>query len=822
MKLHRRVQQTHPGFRLLKTSALVIGSLLFGLPGLAFAALHQYNIPAQSLNNALVKFAADSNLALIFSADTVRGLNAERLEGQMMPEQALTRLLKGTGYSYRFIDAATITLIPRQESENKPKEQDIAVMETTIVSDRVGDTATDVWSDVVMDDPKSYQAIAANSATRTDTPIKQIPQSIQAIKRSLIDDQQNITLNEALYNVSGVVPRNVLFTPVVEGTLIRGFRAEQLIDGFTQYYNAGDRESLVNIDRVEVLKGANAVFYSGGSGSPVGGVISVISKLPETKPFGEFGFRAGSFDYYQPYLDVNQPINDNVLFRMTAEYTNSASQIDHINTQRFNVNPTLVLTNNGDTTLTLQGKLSHWQQPEYQGLPATGTLAGDFTISPHTFIGIADMPDSRSDSQAVWATLAHRIDDIWSMNIRGRYADSEFSEKTQTLFNGTSFIADTPLIAPSTWAMVNSELFQQQQEVSFQGYAEAKFNYAISKNIFLFGADYSQLQDDGYVNVANQIAGLVDLANPSFVNAYQIPGPAINNQSVTNATYGGYLQLQSHIGERLHTLLSLRLGGVEIAYDNRLSDISSKTEQLKLLPKMGAVYDLTDEVSVFAAYSEGMRGQPFVNFAAASTPELSRQFEAGLKLDFSGQLSGQIAAYQIDREQVAVATSDNSSLYIANGRQRSKGVEVDLLWQPLYQLSVLGSYAHTDAKFADEESGVPLGNRLPWVPENSGRVWANYRFNHEMLEGLNVGFGVYLRSGAFLGNQNAYKTDGYHSFDAVVSYEIGAIKLAATVKNLSNEAYFQPFQYYGSGTSGGGRVAPGLERMLFVSTSVKF
>jgi iron complex outermembrane receptor protein len=88
---------------------------------------------------------------------------------------------------------------------------------------------------------------------------------------------------------------------VVENTLVRGFRAEQLIDGFTQYYNPGDRESTVNIEHIEVLKGSNAVLYSGGSGAPVGGVINVISKLPQAKAFAEAGFKMGSYSFYQPY-----------------------------------------------------------------------------------------------------------------------------------------------------------------------------------------------------------------------------------------------------------------------------------------------------------------------------------------------------------------------------------------------------------------------------------------------------------------------------------------------------------------------------------------
>lgn len=784
----------------------------------ALEAVYAFDIPAQSLNNALVKFAADTNLALIFSADAVRGLASERLHGHMSREQALERLLKNSGYGYRFIDAATVTLTPRPEREAATESPEPAILETMIVSDRAGGRERDVEPQALPEEPFGYQAGGTATATKTLTPIQHIPQSIQAVKRALIDDQQNMTVGETLYNVSGVVPRQALFSPVVEGTLVRGFRAEQLTDGFSQYYNTGDRESTVNIDRIEVLKGANAIFYSGGSGSPVGGVINIVSKLPEPHAFREMGFRAGSHAFYQPYIDINQPFNDNALFRVTAEYTSADSWVDTVHTERFNINPALVLTDKADTKLTLQGKLSHWQQPEYQGLPATGTLAGRFAIRPQTFIGPADIADSHSDSDAVWLSLSRRIDAVWHMEVRARYAAAEFREKIQTLFNGASFIAETPLLAPSTWAVVNGELYQRQREAGFQGHARAKFDVAGVENVLLLGGDRGELRDRGYIDVAGRVAGLVDLANPDFDDAYQAPGPAIDNQFTVNTTYGGYWQLQSHIRQRLHTLLSLRLGGVEIAYDNAVSHLASKTERLALLPRIGASYDVSRNVSLFAAYSEGMRGQPFVNFASAPIPELSSQMEAGLKLDFAGRLVGQLAVYQIDRDHVAVATPANPGLYNAIGGQRSRGVELDLVWRPLEQVNVLASYAHTDARYTDDNSG----SRLPAVPEDAGRLWAHYRFTDGTLRGLGAGLGVYLSSGAFLSDQSQYQTAGYHSFDAAIAYETGAFKLAASVKNLGNQIYYQPFPYFGGGYAGGGRVAPSAGRMLFLSASVRF
>lgn len=790
-----------------------------------------FDIAPQALNDALVGFAQQANVELLFSADNVRGLTSKQLRGRMTAAQALDILLKDSGLNYRFINNDTAALLmpaaPNRDSSSLDKP---VVMESLEVTGRrIHSNAameTDAHDAVLA--PRlgaaDYRVAHTAGATRTETPVKAVPQSIQILNRQLIDDQQTVVLSDALQNVSGVVARNVLFSPVIEGTLVRGFRAEQLTDGFTQYYNPGDRESTVNVERVEVLKGANAIFYSGGSGSAVGGVVNVVSKLPHAKASREIGFTTGSYDFYQPRVDINQPINANALFRITAEYTAANSYVDVVNTQRYNINPALVLTNNDGTTLTLQGKVSHWQQPEYQGLPATGTLAGNFNIDPKTFIGNRNMPDSVSDSQAVWAKLEHRLNPRWALDLRARYATSKFDELVQTLFNGNSFTADTPLLAPSTWGVAHGELFQRQRELSFSASAIAKFENQAVKHTLLIGGDHSVLHDDGFVDAA--AIGTVDLARtpPVFPLDYRYPGARVNNQLMTNTVYGVYLQWQGSIANRLHTLAALRFGSLEIDFEDRAGGRANQTRTLKFLPRAGMVYDLTDSVSAFVGYSEGMRGQPFVNFSGMPTPELSTQLEAGFKFDLYKQWSGQVAVYQIDREQVAVPNTNsvNSALFISNGRQRSQGVEADLLWQAFDGLKLIGSYAHTNARFLGNAGGIADHNRVAWVPEDAGRLWGHYQLPRDVADGVSVGFGVTLKSDSYIAHDNAFKVGGHHGFDAGIAYEEPVFRLALTAKNLSDNDYWVPFQYFGGGYIGGGRVVPSGGRMFYLTASVKF
>ncbi len=789
----------------------------------AIEALIHYNIPAQSLNDALLKFAADSNLELVFSADNLRGLNAGPLLGTMTPEQALQQLLNKSGLGFRFLDAHTVMLLNLvQPQTSSSQERAPTVLDAMTVVGQAADPEHEQAENLGWDSSghaTTYQVANISSATRTDTPVRQIPQSIQAINRSLIDDQQSVNVSEVLANVSGVVPRNTLYTPVLEGTLIRGFRAEQLIDGFTQYYNPGDRESLVNINRIEVLKGSNAVLYSGGSGAPVGGVVNIVSRLPQPEAFTKAGYKMGSYSFYQPYVDWNQPLNDSVWFRVTGEYTQSGSYVDTLQTQRFNINPALTLTDHDAVELTLQGKISRWSQPDYQGLPATGTLIGHFKTHPKTFVGPEDIADSRSDSDAVWGNLDIRFNPNWSVNFKARYADSSFDQKVQTLIGGgtsaaEAFSADKPFSPPSTWGLANAELYQQQQELSFLGNALGKFTWGSSENSLLFGADHSQLDDAGFTDFV-PLLSLVNLDAPDFQSRFTDPGPGENRLFMRNTTYGGYAQWQSSWFKRVHQLFGLRLGAMDIDYSDQASPRKnqSRTQSLHWLPRLGSVVDITESMSLFAGYSEGMRGQPFVIFSGTPEPEISRQLEAGIKLDIAHQLSGQLAVYQIDRENVAV---NAGSGVVAEGKQRSQGFEVDLTWQPLEELDILTSYGHTKAEFIEALPGIAAGNRLALVPKNTGRIWANYRFSAGFLNGLGMGFGVYLRDGAYLSDDNQFRTQGYHSFDATIAYETQRFKLAATAKNLSSETYFQPYDYLD------GRVAPSQGASVFVTLSLNY
>lgn len=140
-----------------------------------------------------------------------------------------------------------------------------------------------------------YRALSAMSSTKTATPIERIPQSIQIVPRTVIEDQTSISVDETVRNVSNVQSFNDLNIGNTDmaGAKIRGLKAEIWLDGMVVNYNTGDKDAFANVERIEVLKGPSAILYGGGSGAPAGGAINIISKLPTDKAGGEFGVTLG-------------------------------------------------------------------------------------------------------------------------------------------------------------------------------------------------------------------------------------------------------------------------------------------------------------------------------------------------------------------------------------------------------------------------------------------------------------------------------------------------------------------------------------------------
>lgn len=678
-----------------------------------------------------------------------------------------------------------------------------------------------------------YQALTAVTATKTATPIEQIPQSIVVLPRSVIDDQKPVTQNDLLHNISGVsgMQENAPYGTYYK---VRGFLAERYVDGLPNYNDSGDFTSTVNTERVEVIKGPGGLFYQGGLGV-IGGVINYVSKLPTATPQYQAGFNAGSYNLYNPWFDVNQPLKSDgsALFRITGEYQQNREYIDVLKPQSFSINPTFLFDNHDGTKLTIQGSVSQLKSQLYPGLPGSGTVdTSVFSIPrPNLYFGDPDVPSSPSSYAGLTVRLDREINDIWSFNVASRYQSSKLNGQGQAFFFN---IPDPP--PPSSFLDLNSHLLEGSTDFSVAPNLIGKFNFGPIQNSILFGADFNRIaaSDSGWTG-----GGIpVDLsqAHPIFP-AYIDPvaNGALSYADRLHISNAGLIaQWQSTLFERLHLLAGVREAYVDDQFDNFCTvvtcifvtnnTISYDSRATKLLPRFGAAYDLMRGVTIFGAYAEGLRGERTLIGTFVPKPEQSVQVESGLKLNLASGLAGTLAVFDMAYSNVVAADPNTPPLQLQVGEERSKGFDADLTWQPVAGFSVLASYAYIDAKITKGITSVPVGGvnplpvggRVDMVPQNSGRLSARYQFQNGWLQGFSVRAGLYAASRQTIDLTNQFWTPGYMIFDGTISYETKNWTVALIGQNLTDRHYYVPFNYFTLG-----RVIPGTPLTILASLTVK-
>ncbi len=633
-----------------------------------------------------------------------------------------------------------------------------------------------------------YSAPDADTATRTDTPLIDVPQSVQVVTRTLIEEQDARTLADALVNVSGVTPtrpEEALFA----SPIVRGFPAEIYRDGLPIYgagQTADDPTSLVDAERVEVVKGPTSTLYGGGVGSPLGGLINVESKRPQAQTGGFVAVRGGSFSTFDPYGDLNVAPAPGIAARITGEYQTNGSWIDRVRGDRWSVQPSVSFQLGPRTELLVQGGYERRSQLEYSGLPADQALAGrlDRDAFPGATTG---QPRTTVDNRLATVELRHAFSDDLRLTVTGRYYDSRIRD------NGSFVYPDLYPPDPATptrYSILTIDLPTRVKEGTFDADLLAKFDLLGGRHELLAGVDYDHTSFVGDLGFDGAPIGVLDLARPGGALPFGAP-PAVDvTQTDRYETLAGYLQDQATYG-RLHLTGSLRL--TRLAFRER--EQGTDRTYSRVSPRVGATFDLVPGAALYAGYATGFRAAFAFVGLQPPRPETSRNYEGGLKLAAKGLgLSGTVAVFEQTRNNVATPDPANPLFSIQTGEQRARGVEADLIWEPAPAFSLLANYAFTDAQVT-RDAAVPVGDRLPRVPRNGGRVAARYRLLNGTAKGLSFGAGVTAYDRRELTLPNTVSVPGHALVDAQAAYDFGRYTIQVSAVNLGGRRSFETYEY---------------------------
>ena len=644
--------------------------------------------------------------------------------------------------------------------------------------------------------PDSFVALGSSSATRTDTPLIEVPQSVENIPHAVLVAQDAHKLADALVNVSGVTPtkpEELLFTPPI----VRGFPAEVYVDGlpiFGGNQQAFDPTSLVGVERIEVLKGPTSALYGGGLGSPLGGLINVVPERPAYKLDGIAALRGGNFTTLDPYADFNVPLGSRIAGRLAGEYLTNESWIDLVKGDHWSVQPSISFQIDPRTDLFIQGQINNRSQLEYSGLPAAQAMAGqiDRNAFPGSPIG---QPETRDDNRMVTPTLRHAFTDRLKLAVSGRYYDSSINENGS--FVDPQMFAPDPS-TPTVYPVIPITLITDTKEGTFDANLLAKVNMLGGAHEFLAGVDYdwTHFYSGMGLGVNANTVGTIDLANPVYTLVFASQTPPNYIEDDHYKTLAGYVQDQATY-KRLHLTASLRDTQLKFLETSNYGVANDSTYH-HVSPRAGATFDLTHGAALYGGYATAFRASFGFFGLEPPKPETSTNIEGGLKLALpKSGLSGTIAVFDQTHNNVATADPANPGFSVQTGQQRAKGAEADLTWEPVRAFSLLANYAYTEAAVT-KDNAIPVGNVLARVPRNSGRIATRYRVATGAAKGLSFGTGVTGFGSRQDTLPNTVSTPGYALVDAQAAYDFGRrYTIEGSAVNLADRHTYDPYEYFG-------------------------
>ncbi|VVM48583.1 Ferrichrome outer membrane transporter/phage receptor [Pseudomonas fluorescens] len=762
-----------------------------------------FSLAAKPLPQALSDFSRVTGQSVVYTDEAPYGLTAPAVNGQMSAEQALQRLLSGSGLSFRRTDSHTLALEP------KPTEGALNLGATTITSMR--------------DESMSYQPPETSSVMRSSASLQEIPQTVNVIPAQVIRDQAPRNLDDALANVSGITQGNTLGS-TQDSVMTRGFGDNRngsiMRDGMPIVQGRGMNAT---VDRVEVLKGPASLLY--GIQDP-GGVVNMVSKKPELTQYNALTLRGSTYGEGKNgsggTLDSTGPLGDSGLaYRMVLDHEDEDYWRNFGTHRETLIAPSLAWF--GESTKLLFA----YEHREFLTPFDRGTLIDPRTNHP---LDISrkerlDEPfnnmEGRSDLYHFEAD--HDLNDDWKAHF-GYSWNRETYDASQVRV--TAIDTNKGTLTRSMDGTQNAISTDRFTTASLEG----KVNVLGMQHDLVFGVDdeYRKIYREDLIRQKS----LTTFSYLYPVYGREVAGTTVSapDSAQTDELRSDSVFMQDSI--HLNDQWILVAGGRFQEYDQYAGKgvpfkANTDSNGQKWVPRAGLVYRYTDALSFYGSYTESFKpNSTIAPLSGSSTvldgsiaPEEAKSWELGARLDMPGRVTGNIALFDIKKRNVLVANSEGpTTIYSAAGEVRSRGLEMDLTGQLSDHWSMIGSYAYTDAEVTEDPDYK--GKRLQNVAKNSGSLSAVYDFG-SVIGGdqLRVGAGArYV--GERAGNAvNDFDLPSYTVADAFATYDTRVegqkVKFQLNVKNLFDRTYY---------TSAASRffVSMGDSRQVSLSSTLEF
>jgi len=792
--------------RIAVLAAMWAGGLAAGMPQ-AWAqsasasgyAQHSYQIAAGSLADALTQFARSAGVVLSFDPALVRGRHSDGLQGAYSVGAGFARILAGSGLQARAQSGNTWTLV--QVAAPAGDTPTLAPVTVSGMSDSAIATV-------------GYVATVSASATKTDTPLIETPQSISVVTREQITEQGAQTLNQVLRYTAGVATESRGATATrLDQFSVRGFSASTYLDGLRVF---GGRDALPQVDayrleRVDVLKGPASVMY--GQGGP-GGVVNQVSKRPLEETLREVEVQVGNYDYRRANFDFGGPVDDEgkFLYRLVGSGYMSDGQVKDTKERRYFVSPAFTWKPSGDTTLTVLTNFQH--DPDmgsYGSVSSMRTLlsAPDGIRLPADYYdGDANFEKSDRKSYSLGYVLDHRFNDTFkaSQSLRWTRSEAKYRSVYGAMTNNYGYTDNTYRYQQRASIATDVDV----GALTLDNNLQARFNTGRFAHTALLGFDYQHVKTDTLSGFGT--APALDVLNPD--NHQNIPTPAFSSDATSKQYQTGlYFQDQIKI-DRLSVLLGGRydwsrtVGETTALATGRVTPSSLDAE--KFSGRLGVIYNFDNGVAPYFSYSEsfepqsgtGWQNKPF-------KPIEGNQYEVGIKYQPPGSATLlSVAAFDIRRENMTTTDPDPTHICgtaggrcsIQAGELRTQGIELEAKTEPMRGLTLVAAYSLMDNEYSKaypNTAGLNLKGKTPvGVPSQQASAWTRYQLQDGPLAGMGVGGGVRYIGSSYANETNTLKVPSVTLFDLMLDYDLGraspslkGMQVALNVQNLFDKEY---------------------------------
>jgi catecholate siderophore receptor len=685
------------------------------------------------------------------------------------------------------------------------KRVTISPTESSAISISLQILPNTVTVDVV--DSGEYQTGSTMTATKTMTPLRDIPQSISIIGERQITDQLFTNIGDTVRYVPGITAHQGENNR--DQVIIRGQNssADFFVNGVrddVQYYR-----DLYNLESVEVIRGPNAMIFGRGGG---GGVINRVTKEAAFGPFYAFGLQGGSYRNGRATADINTPLNSKFALRVNALAEGADSFRDFVNRRRFGFTPSVTFTPDAKTRLTFTYEYLRDRRVADRGITSYSNEPANVPIS--TFYGNPD--DSHVRANVHLSQLGFERQ-FGKLIVRNRTMYGDYDRFYQNYVPGAAN-ADGTKVALSAYnnSTRRKNLFNQTD-----------LNYVVQtgkiRHTLLGGTEFGrQLTDNfrnsGYFN--NQITTIQVAFDSPQTNI-----PVTFRQSATDANNrvrvnlgAAYVQDQVEITRYLQIVGGVRYDYFDLRFHNNRNGQEFQRADRLVSPRFGVVVKPVTSLSLYGSYSVSYlpsAGDQFSSLAANTEtlkPEKFTNYEAGIKWDIRRNLSLTTAIYRLDRTNTRAIDPNDSSQFVPTGAQRTNGVELGLGGQITRAWSFTGGYSYQEATITKTTSSAPAGRPLAQVPHSSYSAWNKYQIAPRLAAGL----GIVARSSMFAALDNTVKLPGYVRADAAVYYTISENwKLQTNVENIFNKRYYV-------NADNNNNISPGAPASVKVALTARF